>query len=498
MAFIGNTNTTQAFTPAIDYFSGNGSTTAFTLSRPVASVAQVQVTIDNVAQNPSSAYTVSANTITFTSAPLSGTNNIYVYYTSPITDVIAPGQGTVTATSFVSSTGTGAGVFQTSPTITTPVISSLSSASATALTLQSAGTTAVTIDTSQNVGIGTTSPSTKLSVVQNQNGASQVSISNNTGGASSQALFSATDGTNYGQFGMWGSGVSASGAQQPSSAFVYGSGGISYFTGGVHRWYYNTNTEAMRIDSSGNVGIGTTSPSQLLDVNGTAIATNIVLRSDDSDVTWSASGSRPLIRGNKTNNTLAFYTSSAERMRIDSSGNLLMGTTSQIGSGKLCIAVNLNVLNPLALQNTVTQGSGQSFMYMMNSAGNKAGSIDHTGTTTVAYTTSSDYRMKENIAPMTGALTTVLQLKPCTYTWKEDGKAGQGFIAHELQAVVPDCVSGEKDAVDAKGNPKYQGIDTSFLVATLTAAIQELKAINDTQAETINALTARIEALENR
>jgi len=94
MAFIGNTPTTQAFTPAVDYFSGNGSTTAFTLSRPVASVAQVQVVIDNVAQNPSSAYTISGSTITFTSAPLSGTNNIYVYYTSPITQVIAPGQGT--------------------------------------------------------------------------------------------------------------------------------------------------------------------------------------------------------------------------------------------------------------------------------------------------------------------------------------------------------------------------------------------------------------------
>jgi hypothetical protein len=95
MAAIGNSPTQQAFTPAIDYFSGNGSTTAFTLSRPVASVAQVQVTIDNVAQNPSSAFTVSGNTITFTSAPLSGTNNIYVYYTSPITQVIAPSQGTV-------------------------------------------------------------------------------------------------------------------------------------------------------------------------------------------------------------------------------------------------------------------------------------------------------------------------------------------------------------------------------------------------------------------
>jgi hypothetical protein len=100
MAFIGNTNTTQGFIPAIDYFSGNGSTVAFTLSRPVASVAQVQANISNVPQNPSSAFSVSGNTITFTSAPPSGTNNIYVYYTSPITQVIAPGQGTVTSESF--------------------------------------------------------------------------------------------------------------------------------------------------------------------------------------------------------------------------------------------------------------------------------------------------------------------------------------------------------------------------------------------------------------
>jgi hypothetical protein len=95
MAYIGNTAEQQAFTPAIDYFSGNGSTTAFTLSRPVASVAQVQAVIENVPQNPGDAYTVSGNTITFTSAPPSGTNNIYVYYTSPITQVIQPGQGTV-------------------------------------------------------------------------------------------------------------------------------------------------------------------------------------------------------------------------------------------------------------------------------------------------------------------------------------------------------------------------------------------------------------------
>jgi hypothetical protein len=95
MAYLGNTPTMQGFTPAIDYFSGNGATVAFTLSRPVASVAQVQAVIENVPQNPGTAFTVSGNTITFDGAPPSGTNNIYVYYTSPITQVIAPSQGTV-------------------------------------------------------------------------------------------------------------------------------------------------------------------------------------------------------------------------------------------------------------------------------------------------------------------------------------------------------------------------------------------------------------------
>jgi hypothetical protein len=90
---------------------------------------------------------------------------------------------------------------------------------------------------------------------------------------------------------------------------------------------------------------------------------------------------------------------------------------------------------------------------------------------------------------MTGALAKVAALKPVVYKWNADGSDGEGFIAHELQEVVPECVTGEKDAVDAEGNPQYQGIDTSFLVATLTAAIQEQQAI-------ITALTARVEALE--
>jgi hypothetical protein len=105
------------------------------------------------------------------------------------------------------------------------------------------------------------------------------------------------------------------------------------------------------------------------------------------------------------------------------------------------------------------------------------------------YSTASDYRLKENIASMQNALATVAALKPCTYTWKADGSDGQGFIAHELQAVVPDCVTGTKDAVDKDGKPQYQGVDTSFLVATLVAAIQEQQAL-------IQSLTTRLNTLE--
>ena len=91
---------------------------------------------------------------------------------------------------------------------------------------------------------------------------------------------------------------------------------------------------------------------------------------------------------------------------------------------------------------------------------------------------------------MTGALAKVAALKPCTYKWKADGSDGEGFIAHELAEVVPQCVTGEKDAVDAEGKPVYQGIDTSFLVATLTAAIQEQQAIIEQLKADVVALKA--------
>lgn len=206
------------------------------------------------------------------------------------------------------------------------------------------------------------------------------------------------------------------------------------------------------------------------------------------------------------------------RALVDSVGNIFYGGKTAGGftqDGGVLSGFNTSTGGTI----TIVRGTGGTMMVFGNSNQNAAvGSITISAGST-AYNTVSDYRLKENVAPMTGALEKVLQLNPVTYTWKADGSAGQGFIAHELQAICPDAVTGVKDGTkiesvvisepveptfDENGKeltpfieatyeeqvvPDHQGVDASFLVATLTAAIQELAAKND-------ALEARIAALE--
>jgi hypothetical protein len=167
-------------------------------------------------------------------------------------------------------------------------------------------------------------------------------------------------------------------------------------------------------------------------------------------------------------------------MTLDASGNLLVATTntSPHSSGTYGIALRESVGVLIGVNDShaiiAARWNGNGEVIRLQRDNTDVGSIDVT-TTATSYNTSSDYRLKNTIVPMTGALAKVALLKPCTYKWNANGSDGEGFIAHELAEVCPDAVTGAKDAVDAEGNPQYQGIDTSFLVATLTAAIQELK-----------------------
>jgi hypothetical protein len=249
-------------------------------------------------------------------------------------------------------------------------------------------------------------------------------------------------------------------------------------------------------DAIGNVGIGTSAPSAAagtaLAINGAGNQARLAFKNTSTGDTGSDGFQIGIdVAGEafveqRESLPLRFSTNAAERMRIDSSGNLLVGKTA-VSSSKFEVAAATEVAS---FQNT--GGTGTIRFY--NSAASTIGYIQWSGSTT-SYVTSSDYRLKNTIAPMTGALDKVALLKPCTYKWIADGSDGQGFIAHELAEVEPGCVTGAKDAVDAEGKPQFQGIDTSFLVATLAAAIQEqqamlvsLKAIVDAQGAEIASL----------
>jgi len=307
---------------------------------------------------------------------------------------------------------------------------------------------------------------------------------------------------------------------------------IAFAEGGV---------EAARFDSAGNMGLGATpnawgSNNRTIDMYGIGSFSSFSNGSGgyELDVGLNAYNSASGWRYRVSSYAVTLYQQAAgshiwynaaagtagnaitftQAMTLDSSGNLLVGKTSTAyGAQGFSVAGNGHMQSECNVDwNLELAGSAGNRVRIFASSGiTQVGAIT-ASTTATTYATSSDYRLKEAITPMTGALAKVVALNPCTYKWKIDGSDGQGFIAHELDEVVPDCVTGVKDAVeeqeyevtpavkDEEGNtvteavmgtrtvPKYQGIDTSFLVATLTAAIQELKAIVDAQGAEIAAL----------
>ena len=401
------------------------------------------------------------------------------------------------------------------------------------------------VDVSANaVGIGTTSPSAKVDI-----------FDSGAGNANSSGL----ELTNY-DYGAGETGQSISiealvrndgGGTSPLSKIIFGKdsdyssaaardGNIQFYTN-----QSNVVTEAMRIDSSGNVGIGTTTVGQFAStVVGLTVdsgnAYSGIAMTDGATTSTLVQGYSTTYLYNQANGSLLFGTNNTERMRIGSSGNVLVGTTTTDRTADA--GANIDPLGFIDVSRTsnvaarFTRLVDTGSLVLFRQAATQVGSISVTGSAT-AYNTSSDYRLKEDDVPMTGATERVKALRPINFAWKADGSRVDGFFAHELAEVVPEAATGTKDAMmdeeyevtaavyedvttpaveavdavlDADGLviteaveavaettesvlvteavmgtrsvPDMQGIDQSKLVPLLTAALQEA--------------IARIEALE--
>ena len=520
MSYIGNTNTTQAFTPAVDFFNGNGSTTAFTLSRPVASVAQVQVVISNVPQKPGDAFTVSGNTITFTSAPPSGTQNIYVYYTSPITQVIAPGQGTVTTTSLMDGSvtpaklSTGGPSWDTSGNVTTTgtinnltvgrgagAVSTNTAVGASALAANTTGASnsaygyqalkSVTTN-ADNSAFGTNAMRDTSTGGANSAFGSAALIQNTTGSnnvaVGQTALFSNTTASNSTAVGYQaaysnttGTGTIALGYQAGYTNTV-GSGNTFL---GYRAGYTSNNTSTANVDNTcvgGLAGYSLTTGIRNTFVGGS-------LQNGGAGYLMTT-GSNNTILGNFTGNQggLDIRTASKAIVLSDGDGNpawsfdggsvwsIRGDTTTTTGGIKFRNSSFTKYWEIASNDGTwfIADDNFSHYAYLLQNM--------------TSWGFGSDRRMKKDIVDLDYGLDAVMAMKPKRYTFIASGKEDIGFIAQELKEVVPEAVSGEEIEYLETDTPqerasKSLGIGKELLIPVLVKAIQELKAEFDAYKE---------------
>ena len=380
------------------------------------------------------------------------------------------------------------------------------------------------IDSSGNVGIGTNSPAFKLDVAGNARASYFALRSNET--APSESAFIYRPATGVLGFGTGttermridSSGNVGIGTTSPANTLTVGDleasaldqdgtvgikcnanhkGIILQENSGAEQWsigvgeagslkFYDSDSTTPAVtfeDISGNVGIGTTSPSAMLDVELGATGTIAEFRGGDSDILQIKNENDLMVFDTRnTTSGLAFQMQGAEHMRIDSSGNLLVGTTdttpydNTTGSG-ICWGGGTNQPNSIARESTAT-------CLILNKTGTQAGSTGiqdfrYNGTsigtiaissTAVALNSTSDERLKENITDSTDAGSKVDSIQIRQFDWKADGShQDYGVIAQELQTVAPEAVYQPEDSED------MMGVDYSKLVPMLIKEVQTLR-----------------------
>ena len=349
---------------------------------------------------------------------------------------------------------------------------------------------AITIDSSENIGIGTTSPSELVHI----KGAS---------GAATDVQIQGGDDTNSVRLFMGGS------TNRLNGRIVYdvANDAMAVSTGG---------NERLRINSDGKLLINATSSNtpDLLQIESPASGGGygIQIRRNDNNTdqqvgsikfgnTSDSDLGQIAVKtdGAANSGAILFLTASAgttaERMRLEKDGELLIGTSSASGAEKLSLKFNRVPHTGITTENT-NGTSSTSHMLFKNPNGG-VGSIRTSGSST-AFNTTSDHRLKENVADMTGAIDRVKQLAPKRFNFIADADTTiDGFLAHEAQTVVPEAVHGEHNEVDDDGNAVMQGIDQAKLVPLLTGALKEAIAKIQTLETQRADLEARVTALEN-
>jgi hypothetical protein len=400
LAYIG-VQPADAYTSfAVQHFT-TSATDTFTLDFPVANENEIALFINNVRQEPGSsyAYTASGTTLTLASA-ITGSDSMYCVFIGKAVQTVTPAVGSVT------------GSMMSYP---------LTNFSSTGID-DNGTSTAITIDSSQNVGIGESSPDTKLHV--------------------------------------------KAGSSGTETAFA---------------------DSVITLENSGN--------SRLQFLSGNTSQGEIMFGDGDSN-------RQGRITYDHSDNSLRLQTTNAERMRIDNQGSVLINNLATphdqnvnpgfkvYGTGSGATVLGLVSIaryqgEPLILNRVNNDGR----LIGLQGQGVTRGQIAVSGTV-IQYTSYSDHRLKEDVQQISNATESLKQLNPVNFAWIDGGVRMNGFLAHEVQSVVPEAVTGTHNEVDSDDNPVYQGIDQSKLVPLLTASLQEAIA-------KIEELETRIATLEN-